>query len=105
MASASNEEFKRLAAEALAHHQAGRLAAAEAMYRNALALAPGHAFTNHNLGVVIAAQGRHQAAIAHFDTLIAAEPHYASAHYNRAYSVYRALYPALKPIFGEIAGL
>ena len=84
MASASNEEFKRLAAEALAHHQAGRLAAAEAMYRNALALVPGHAFTNHNLGVVIAAQGRHEAAIAHFDALIAAEPHYAAAHYNRA---------------------
>jgi lipoprotein NlpI len=84
MASVPDEEFKRLAAEALAHHQAGRLVAAEAMYRNALARAPGHAFTNHNLGVVIAAQGRHEAAIAHFDALIAAEPHYAAAHYNRA---------------------
>ena len=54
------------------------------MYRSALAISPRHAVTTHNLGVVIAAQGKHQAAITHFDEVIAAEPNYAAAHYNRA---------------------
>ena len=84
MMSANNDEFKTLVTEALAHHQAGRLDEAEAMYRRALAISPRHAGTNHNLGVVTAAQGRHQSAIAHFDEVIAAEPDYAAAHYNRA---------------------
>jgi tetratricopeptide (TPR) repeat protein len=84
MARATEGEFKRLVADALAHHRAGRLAQAEATYRAALALSPGHAVTKHNLGVVIAAQGQQGSAIAHFDEVIAAEPRYASAHYNRA---------------------
>jgi tetratricopeptide (TPR) repeat protein len=84
MMSANNDEFKTLVTEALAHHQAGRLDEAEAMYRRALAISPRHAGTNHNLGVVTAAQGRHQSAIAYFDEVIAAEPNYAAAHYNRA---------------------
>jgi tetratricopeptide (TPR) repeat protein len=84
MTSAKNEDFKKLATEALAHHQAGRLREAEAAYRSALAILPRHAITNHNLGVVIAAQSRHRSAIAHFDEVIAAEPNYAAAHYNRA---------------------
>ena len=84
MARIPNEEFDRVVAEALAHHRAGRLDEAEAMYRSALAISPRHAVTTHNLGVVIAAQGKHQAAITHFDEVIAAEPNYAAAHYNRA---------------------
>jgi hypothetical protein len=28
-----------------------------------------------------------------------------SAYYGKAHGVYRALYPALKPIFGQIAAL
>lgn len=84
MMSAKNDEFKKLVTEALAHHRAGRLGEAEATYRRALAISPRHAGTNHNLGVVTAAQGRHQSAIAHFDEVIAAEPNYAAAHYNRA---------------------
>ena len=84
MTSAKTEEFRRLVTEALTHHQAGRLDEAEAAYRDALILAPRHAATHHNLGVVFAAQGRHPAAIAQFDEVIAAEPNYAAAHYNRA---------------------
>ena len=84
MTRAQPDEFRRLVTEALAHHQAGRLGEAEAAYCNALTLAPRHAATHHNLGVVIAAQGRHHAAIAQFDAVIAAEPNYAAAHYNRA---------------------
>jgi hypothetical protein len=76
--------FDQLVADAVAHHKAGRLDQAEAAYRDALGLAPGHAAITHNLGVIAAAQGRHRAAVGYFDAAIAAEPRYASAHYNRA---------------------
>jgi Flp pilus assembly protein TadD len=80
----SEGEFDRLIAEALAHHQAKRLSEAEAAYRAALDLSPGHPAVTHNLGVVAAARGDHQSAIDCFDAVIAAEPRYVSAHFNRA---------------------
>src|SRR5262245_21076463 len=76
--------FEQHVAAAVAHHEAGRLDQAEAAYRNALSLAPGHPAVTHNLGVIAAARGQHREAIAHFDAAIAAEPQYAAAHYNRA---------------------
>src|SRR3954447_15797099 len=76
--------FEQLVTDAVAHHEAGRLDEAEAAYRVALGLAPGHPAATHNLGVIAAARGRHREALAHFDAAIAAEPQYASAHYNRA---------------------
>jgi tetratricopeptide (TPR) repeat protein len=76
--------FEQSVADAVAHHEAGRLDQAEAAYRNALGLSPGHAAVTHNLGAIAAAKGRHREALAHFDAAIAAEPQYASAHYNRA---------------------
>jgi Tfp pilus assembly protein PilF len=83
MAKQSESEFEKLVADALAHHRARRLEQAEAAYRAALELSPGHPAVTHNLGVLAAAQGRHGSAIGHFDQVIAAEPQYASAHYNR----------------------
>ena len=77
-------KFDQLVADALAHHKGGRLDQAEAAYRDALRLSPGHAAITHNLGVLAAAKGQHRAAIGHFDDAIAAEPQYAVAHYNRA---------------------
>jgi Tfp pilus assembly protein PilF len=76
--------FDQLVTDAVAHHEAGHLDQAEAAYRDALALAPGHAAVTHNLGVIAAARDRHREAISHFDDAIAAEPQYAAAHYNRA---------------------
>src|ERR1700760_1363061 len=76
--------FEQLVAAAVAHHEAGRLDQAEAAYRDALGISPGHAAVTHNLGVIAAARGRHRDAIVHFDAAIAAEPQYATAHYNRA---------------------
>jgi tetratricopeptide (TPR) repeat protein len=84
MAIRTENEFEQLAADAIAHHKAGRLEQAEAGYQNVLRISPGHPVITHNLGVVAAAQGRHRAAIGHFDEAIAAGPKYASAHYNRA---------------------
>ena len=80
----TDNKFNRLIAEAAAHHKAGRLCEAEASYLAALAIAPGHPAIIHNLGVIAAAQGRQDAAIARFDEVIAREPSYVSAHYNRA---------------------
>jgi tetratricopeptide (TPR) repeat protein len=77
-------EFRALVAAAAAHFQAGRLAAAESDYRAALAIAPGDAAVTHNLGVAIAAQGRHRAAIACFDEVLRRDSGFAAAHYNRA---------------------
>src|SRR3954464_13215941 len=76
--------FEQSVADAVAHHEAGRLDQAEAAYRDALGFAPGHPAVTHNLGVIAAARGRHREALTHFDAAIAAEPQYASAHYNRA---------------------
>jgi tetratricopeptide (TPR) repeat protein len=75
--------FEQSVADAVAHHEAGRLDQAEAAYREALRLTPGHPAVTHNLGVIAAARGRHREALTHFDTAIAAEPQYASAQYNR----------------------
>jgi len=77
-------EFDNLIAEALAHHEAGRLAEAADAYTAALDLSPGHAAVTHNLGVVAATRGDYPAAISYFDAAIAAEPRYVSAHLNRA---------------------
>ncbi len=84
MVQRSKAEFDKLVVDAIALHRAGRLRDAEVTYRAALDIAPGQPVATHNLGVVVAAQGRHSEAIRHFDEAIAAEPQYASAHYNRA---------------------
>jgi len=83
----ANHDFAGLVADAAAHHRAGRLGEAQAGYRAALGLSPGHASIMHNLGAIAAAQGNLHSAITCFDAAIAAEPHYAAAHVNRAASL------------------
>jgi tetratricopeptide (TPR) repeat protein len=80
----ANRDFAGLVADAAAHHRAGRLGEAQAGYRAALGISPGHASIMHNLGAIAAAQGNLHSAITCFDAAIAAEPHYAAAHFNRA---------------------
>ena len=48
---------------AVEHHRAGRLDAADALYRRILVLAPQHAEAWHLLGVVEHQRGRHDSAI------------------------------------------
>ena len=50
-------------AEAIAHHQAGRLAEAEALYRKVLATTPDHPSALHMLGVLAAQVGRNDVAV------------------------------------------
>ena len=83
MTELAKSAFERAFAEGIAHQNAGRLNEAEAAYRMALAIVPGHAPVTHNLGVIAAARGDHCAALGHFDEATAVQPQYASAHYNR----------------------
>jgi tetratricopeptide (TPR) repeat protein len=80
----TDNRFNDLVAEAVNHQKAGRLTEADALYRAALVLSPGHAAVTQNLGVIAATLGQHDTAIAHFDEVIAREPAHVSAHYNRA---------------------
>ncbi len=84
MANDASADFRALVADAAAHLQAGRLAEAESAYRMALAISPADPAITHNLGVAIAAQGRHQSALGCFDEALKRDPGFASAHHNRA---------------------
>jgi tetratricopeptide (TPR) repeat protein len=83
LAKQTSQEFRVLAASAMSHIQAGRPAEAESDYRAALALVPADPAVTHNLGVAIAAQGRHRDAVACFDETLRADPGFVSAHHNR----------------------
>jgi tetratricopeptide (TPR) repeat protein len=84
LAKQAPDEFLKLAAEAMAHFRAGRLAEAESAYRAALTITPHDPAVTLNLGVAVAAQGRHQDAVGYFDKVLQADPGLVSAHYNRA---------------------
>jgi Flp pilus assembly protein TadD len=83
------DRFRTLVADAMTHLQAGRPAEAEAAYRAALTVVPADPAVTHNLGVAIAAQGRHRAAIGCFEQALRADPGFISAHYNRAVALMR----------------
>ena len=51
-----------LFAEAFRHHQAGRLAEAEALYRRLLGTDPGHVTALYYLGVAVTQRGDHRLA-------------------------------------------
>jgi len=84
MAKQTSAEFRALVADAMTHFQGGRLAEAENACRAALAMVPADPAVTHNLGVAIAAQGRHQEAVGCFEAALRTDPGFVSAHYNRA---------------------
>jgi len=67
---------------AVAHHQAGRLAEAENLYRRILEADPSHAGSLHLLGVVALQRGRPDAAIELIGKAIALDGENASFHNN-----------------------
>ena len=77
------ENLKALIEAAGRHQQAGRLEEAEKTYRTALGLESANPSILHNLGALVARRGDPSAALELFDRLLAAEPYYASAHFNR----------------------
>jgi tetratricopeptide (TPR) repeat protein len=76
------EDAPSLLAQAVALHQRGELAAAEALYRRVLDVAPRHADALHLLGVLTAQRGRPLEAIALIGEAIAEAPEEAAFHAN-----------------------
>jgi predicted O-linked N-acetylglucosamine transferase (SPINDLY family) len=77
-----------LFAQAVAHHQAGQLPQAEALYRQILEAAPNHAGALHLLGVIASQFGHHEPAIELIDRAIQITPQYPDAHFNRGKALF-----------------
>jgi len=67
---------------ALRHHQSGRLAEAEAIYRQILATEPHHADALHFLGAIAHQAGRNDVAVELIRKAVALKPNYPQAHYH-----------------------
>ena len=80
--------------EALAHHRAGRLDRAEALYRKFLEKSPGHADALHLLGIIALARGDPDRAIRLIGQALTARPDFAEGHSNLGNAVAR---PAALP--------
>jgi tetratricopeptide (TPR) repeat protein len=78
-------------ATAIQHHQAGRLQAAEQIYRQILAIDPNHPDALHLLGVLAHQVGRHEVAAEYIGRAIAVKDN-AAAFHNNVGEVYRALH-------------
>jgi predicted O-linked N-acetylglucosamine transferase (SPINDLY family) len=68
---------------AIALHERGRLAQAEALYRAILQAEPGHFDALHFLGIAAGQQGQAQSAIDLFDRALEINPNDAATHYDR----------------------
>src|SRR5262245_31896589 len=69
--------------QALALHQAGRLAEAEKNYLQILKARPNQFDCLHLLGVIFSQRGNHAEAVRQIDVALKINPKAASAHYNR----------------------
>jgi predicted O-linked N-acetylglucosamine transferase (SPINDLY family) len=67
---------------AVAHHQAGRMAEAEALYRQVLTLAPNHPDVLHLLGVVLSQSGKPEEGLEKLRRAVALNPHSADYQSN-----------------------
>jgi protein O-GlcNAc transferase len=74
--------MKELWTAGVQHHQAGRLAEAEACYRRLLAGEPNHIQARSNLGVVLKNQGKLDEAVAAYRQAIRIKPDYAETYSN-----------------------
>jgi tetratricopeptide (TPR) repeat protein len=88
-AAAPQEDARAALARAVALHQAGKLEAAVAAYRESLALAPS-VEAESNLGAALAALGRYQEAIAAYGSALAMAPGNGSIRYNLALAHYKS---------------
>ena len=75
-------DVRSILAQAVGHHQAGRLDAAAACYRQALALKPDLAGAHYNLGNALYALGKLDEAEASYRQELALQPNLAVAHNN-----------------------
>ena len=70
--------------QAVAHHQAGRLPEAEALYRAILQAQPHHAEANHNLGTLFGQVGQYVVSLPYLKAALGANP--AQEQYWRSYA-------------------
>lgn len=84
-------DTRQLFAAALAHHQAGRLAEAEATYRQVLSVSPDHVDSLHLLGVAATQSGRHDEAIGLIGRAIALKATPAPQFHSNIGLAYRSL--------------
>jgi protein O-GlcNAc transferase len=82
-----------LLAAAVAHHQADRLADAEALYRQVLAAAPDDIDALHLLGVLATQSNQHETAVALIRRAVALQPTIPVLHYNLGCALREALRP------------
>ena len=75
---------------AIQHLQAGRLQAAEQIYRQILAIQPNHADAIHLLGVIASQVGKHEVAVEYIQRAIGLEGNAAAFHFHLG-EAYRAL--------------
>jgi hypothetical protein len=68
--------------QAFQHHQAGRLAEAERLYRGILQIVPDHLDVSNNLSIALIGQGRLDEAVTVLRRIIAVAPDYVTAHSN-----------------------
>jgi predicted O-linked N-acetylglucosamine transferase (SPINDLY family) len=73
---------------ARAHHGAGRLPEAEALYREVLQITPNHPDALHLLGVLAYQVGYAAAGLELIDRAIAVNPDFAEAHFSRGNALY-----------------
>jgi len=66
MSNPGSDSVEKLFTQALAHHQAGRLGEAEALYRRILSQWPGHAGAWHAMGVLAGQVGQPEVALGFF---------------------------------------
>jgi len=69
---------------AIEHHEAGRLAQAEQLYRQILQQQPDRIQALHRLGILASQVGKHEQAIPFFQRTLALAPNFAEAHFNLA---------------------
>ena len=74
--------------KAIAHHQAGQLPQAEALYRQVLQASPSHPVALHLLGVIACQSGQAAAALDLIDRAIQVNPEYAEAHCSRGNALF-----------------
>jgi tetratricopeptide (TPR) repeat protein len=81
--------------KAIAHHDAGQLPEAEALYRQVLQVSPDHSVALHLLGVIACQVGQYATALELIDRAIQVNPEYAEAYYNHGNALFMLQqYPA-----------
>lgn len=73
-----------LHAQAIKSQNEGKMAQAEALYKQVLEIDPHHLASLNNLGVIYMQQKKHNQAIAYFNDALDVQHNYVDAHYNLA---------------------